>query len=134
MPWGGQAMNRSFVIIEPDPIISMDLVGALKTAFPKSDVSVSQMFADAVMHLAAAPASISILLSHSLVSEKTLGILSDYVARGAKVVFVGDVGSVDFQSTVVDMPCAGWLQKSTSVTDSRPSSGPRRHQSPVLRH
>lgn len=96
--------ERSFVIVEPDPIIAMDLLGMLKTAFPSSPVTVSQMLADVADQITTSAASVSILLNSSLISEHALASLRGYTDKGARIVLVGAAVNVSFDASVVEMP------------------------------
>jgi 2-keto-3-deoxy-L-rhamnonate aldolase RhmA len=97
-------VGRTFIVIEPDPIVSMDLAGTLKSAFPESRVNLFQLLTEAKKQISTSPKTACILVSSSLVSSSMTEMLRDWVALGARLVFVGDINDVDVPSDVVQKP------------------------------
>lgn len=96
--------ERTFIIVEPDPVVGLDLAGALSSAFPTNRTDLFTMAGEAKAQLAQASASACILLSSRLVSEDVMSALRACAVRGAQIVFVGAVDNVDFPANVVEMP------------------------------
>jgi len=96
--------TRTFIIVEPDPVVGLDLAGALSSAFPNSAMNLCMMAAEAKAHISDATTSFCILLNSRLASDEVIGSLRTCVSRGAQVVFVGTIDNVDFPADVVEMP------------------------------
>jgi hypothetical protein len=97
-------LNRAFVIIESDPIISMDLLGTVAAAFPQSSVYISELVADALSPSNLSLVPTSILINSVLVTEECIDVLRDCVDNGAKLVFIGSAPDTDLPSVVIELP------------------------------
>lgn len=98
------AANQTFVIVEPDPVVSMDLVGVVSTAFPRSSVNVNTLFTDEQAEIVAASSAVTILLSAALVTENTMNLLRSFIANGVHIVFIGEPVIIEPFTTVVSVP------------------------------
>lgn len=96
--------DRTFIIIEPDPIIGLDLNGILSSAFPGAALKLFRDIAEAEKHIASAMSSACILLNSKVASCNILPLLSECVARGADVLFIGEANDVGFPANFVQMP------------------------------
>lgn len=98
-------IERSFYIVEPDPIISMDLHGVVQSSFPQSAVKVVSD-ADAVVTelQAALQQAATFVINSSVVTEEALEALRAAVTHGAQVLFIGGSVAADFHAACVEMP------------------------------
>lgn len=96
--------KRAFIIIEPDPIVSLDLIGIFETAFPDAELTLFQTEAEAQMHLALASPAVSVVVSSRVVSPSLLQTLRDCAARQSQVMIIGSARDLDFHAIVVDTP------------------------------
>lgn len=95
---------RSFIIVEPDPIVSMDVQGILRSAFPRAMITTFRSAAMCSAELHAANAGITILFDAGLLTNSMIPTLCAAVQRGAQVVVIGGNVELDFQTAFVDSP------------------------------
>jgi hypothetical protein len=95
---------RCFVIVEPDPIVSLDLSGILGTAFKDAALMICRDFAEAEQYITDAVSSVCVLLNSNMAASGILPLLRDLVARGGEVMFIGDAHDVDFPAYFVQKP------------------------------
>ncbi len=95
---------RTFVVVEPDPIVSMDLAGILKSSFPDSAVELHQNGAEAETRIATKPETVCIIINSKLATQGMLRVLKNCVGRGGHVVFVGPARDVGFPARFVEVP------------------------------
>ena len=62
------------------------------------------MVAEAKAQIKEASDSVCILLSSGLASDDVMSSLRKCVSRGAKVVFVGSIDSIDFPAAFIEVP------------------------------
>ena len=123
VPFYAQTMNKdtvssqhSFVVIEPDPVISLDLDGILKSEFPESKLTLFRGAEEAEKYLLSVASPLCIVVNSSAASAGLLSVLRDCTARMSKVVFIGPMGAVDFPSFTIQMPFTSEMILSTLDT------------------
>ncbi len=97
-------MCKTFVVVEPDPVVGLDLVEMLRSAYPRCDVVVLGSLLDALGRLQATGAGACVLINSAAVADRSLVMLHDVVVRGGRVVFIGRQPDIDFPATVVETP------------------------------
>lgn len=97
-------MCKTFVVIEPDPVVGLDLVEMLRSVYPKSDVVVLGSLLDASGRLQATGADACVLINSAAAADRSLATLRGVVVRGGRVVFIGRKPNIDFPATVVETP------------------------------
>ncbi|WP_342076972.1 hypothetical protein [Yoonia sp. SS1-5] len=97
-------MERTFIVIEPDPIVSMDLAGTLKTVFPKSDLSIVTSVPQARRLVISDQALICVLINSKLVVPTDLAFLQSLVAGGGHVMCLGEPVDAGFPTMSVSVP------------------------------
>lgn len=95
---------RSFVVIEPDPVIAMDLAGILAHGFPENALTVFRDALAAEKHLLAMTSAVCVLINSRVASAGLLLALRNCVAQQGEVVFIGSMGDLDFPATAIQMP------------------------------
>lgn len=95
---------QSYIVVEPDPVVSMDLVETLQGAFDDARVIAAQSVPEAIDAIACAPKNAYILFNHEIVTDLALQILRKRASQGASVVFIGKCASTDFPSRTFDVP------------------------------
>lgn len=96
--------GRSFIIVEPDPIVSLDLTGILNFGFPASTVVRAQDVAEAEHLITGAMPSVCVLVNADVASGAMLDLLRACVMRGGEVLFIGEARDVGFAACFVRMP------------------------------
>lgn len=97
--------QRAFFIVEPNPIISMDLVGVIRSGFPESIVNVAQIVSDAITQISGlAPKEKSVLLSGRLVSNQSIRMVSDAIGPEGRLVVVGETPVSGINGPIVPLP------------------------------
>ena len=105
MSFAGDASTRTFFVVEPDPVVSLDLVGTLQSAFPLAHVTSAAMIEEALRGLGSElPDRTSILMSASLATESTIGALRELIAKGAEIIMVGEGQSFGLPVSIVETP------------------------------
>lgn len=105
--------QNSFVVIEPDPVISLDLGGILKSEFPDAKLTLFRGAEEAEKYLVSIASPLCIVVNSSAASAGLLSVLRDCTARMSKVVFIGPMGAVDFPSLTIQMPFTSEMILST---------------------
>ncbi|MEJ6403693.1 hypothetical protein [Yoonia sp. 2307UL14-13] len=95
---------RAFVVVEPDPIINLDLVTMIRGTFDDGQVSAVQSWADAASLISAIHSHTTILINGALLNDRRLDTLRNVVSRGAYIVIVGKDILTDFPKAVVEVP------------------------------
>ena len=95
---------RTFIVIQNDPIVSMDLLGLLETSFPESAIHLFDQLEAASVMIEASMASACVLIGSNLVTKTSLASVEDFIARGARMVIVGGGDGVSFAAAVVNTP------------------------------
>ena len=112
-------MDHSFVVVEPDPVVRMDLVGTLEHRFPAAIVaafsSVDEM-GQIMDHLAV---SACVFVSGALVPDLAPDLARLVVETGGRVVSIGAPRSDAVLTTVLEMPFT-----MTTILDALSSGAP----------
>jgi hypothetical protein len=61
---------KTFIVIEPDPVIGLDLVDMLRSAYPKYDVAVLGSLLDASGRLQAAGTGACVIVNSSAAADR----------------------------------------------------------------
>ncbi|MCX7559261.1 hypothetical protein OS190_06735 [Sulfitobacter sp. F26204] len=104
MTFNPEPSSRLFIVIQPDPVVGMDLVEMLELAFPQSTVVLFEHLEKASVCIEASQASACILIDSSLVSDVTSADFERYAAAGARMVVIGVGNGVSFAADVVNKP------------------------------
>lgn len=99
-------MMQSFIIIEPDPVVCMDIEGMLIDAFPVSHVSSGASLADIGAAINNCGPGTALFVRGSLVAEddRLRAALHTAVVRKSRVVIIGQADDLDFPAIFVDLP------------------------------
>lgn len=97
-------MGKTFIVIEPDPVIGLDLVDMLRSAHPACDVAVEGSLLDATGRLQATGPGACVIINSGAVADRSPALLRDVVVRGGQIVFIGAQPDIDFPATVVETP------------------------------
>ena len=114
--------ERTYIIIEPDPIVGLDLNGILSSAFPDAALKLFRDIAEAEAHIATAMSSACILLNSKVASCGILELLNDCVGRGVNVLFIGETRDVGFPASFVQKPFTSDMIL-TTLTGFTPDGG-----------
>lgn len=101
-------MDLSFVIVEPDPVVRMDLVGTLEHSFPAGTV-VSVSSASEIGQLfetltPSATLSAVVFVNGALMPDLAPEIVRAIVGAGGRIVSIGRSDSDAIPSTMLDVP------------------------------
>lgn len=102
----GVNVDKTFIIIEPDPVVCMDVEGMLIAEYPKSQLSVGASLADVAPMTYSCGANCTLFVRGSLISESDdLGRAVRIAAtRGCRIVIIGLEEDFDFPATFIDLP------------------------------
>lgn len=97
-------MDRTFIIVEPDPVVTMDIVGALKGAYPTNDVKMATTLSEASQLIGATEGRIAIFVNGVVSKVRDNNILNTVAASAAQIIFVGQGIDIGMPATVIEMP------------------------------
>ena len=97
-------MDRVFIVVDPDPLVNLDLVGIIKNAFPKSRVVNTQMVSEAMPILLEGKQRSILVIRSAALGKRLAEALKNFVARQGAVILIGNDMTTDFPKEVVDMP------------------------------
>ena len=99
-------MSKDFIIIEPDPIVRIDLEGTLMHDFPLSSINIGETLGDVQDALGAAARDAVLFVKGGmlLTDVDLLEAVKTLAARGCHIVSIGKVEMLDFVSTCVELP------------------------------
>lgn len=97
-------MNRSFVIIDPDPIVTLDLVSLIKSTYPHGDVAMGRDVQQGAAALTRLMQGDFAFFNTNLMDEAAIDILNGVAARGGQIVFIGSKPDVTFPAMCVEKP------------------------------
>ena len=102
----GVGMAQSFIIVEPDPIVCMDMQGILLTRYPQSDIIVGASLSDLgpAIHICGAETTLFIKSTLFADDDELQHATRTAAARGGQVVMIGHTGGVDFAAVFVELP------------------------------
>ena len=104
MKWKGIIVDRVFIVVDPDPLVNLDLVGIIKNAFPKSRVVNTQMVSEAMPILLEGKQRSILVIRSAALGKRLAEALKNFVARQGAVILIGNDMTTDFPKEVVDMP------------------------------
>lgn len=113
-------MARNFIIIDPDPIVSLDLEGLLLSNFPQADI-VSVCSPEEITKYKRVTTEETTLFvrSHMMAENDDVArLVKAAAAAGSSVVLIGSHAGADIPAQIVDLPFTNEsvLQKIVSLT------------------
>ncbi len=99
-------MTKSFIIIEPDPIVAMDVEGLLSSQFPRADITTGASLADIgpAIHNCG-PASMLVVKGALLADDGDLRrVVQTAAVRRARIFVIGEPSDLDFPVTFIELP------------------------------
>ncbi|WP_415404426.1 hypothetical protein [Tateyamaria sp. SN3-11] len=97
-------MDHCFVVVEPDPIVRMDVAGALEHNFPTSRVEDCNSLDDLEQLLVTARGPVSVFVNGAMLSELSAHVLKPVVEGGGQVVSIGGPAAPSIHATTLDVP------------------------------
>ncbi|WP_299728037.1 hypothetical protein [uncultured Tateyamaria sp.] len=97
-------MNLSFVIVEPDPVVRMDLVGTLEHSFPAGSVTACASTAEITQLFETLAASASFFVNGALLPDLAPEVTRAILAAGGRIVSVGKPATDAVPSTLLEVP------------------------------
>lgn len=113
-------MPRNFIIIDPDPIVSMDLEEMLLSQFPAAQV-VTFGAMDAIataLNVTTPDTTLFVRGAWFVQNDEVARMVRNAASYGSSVVIIGESGGVDIPGQVIDLPFTNEmiLQKITALT------------------
>ncbi|WP_187428537.1 hypothetical protein ROLI_044690 [Roseobacter fucihabitans] len=97
-------MNQSFVVVEPNPVVLMDLVGTLQHSFPAGSVA-SLASGSEIGHLLDQVAlTTCFFVNGALISELAPDVVRTIIDAGGRIVSIGRSASDVVPATVLEIP------------------------------
>ena len=122
-------MEQTFIIAEPDPIVSMDLAGTLKTAAPRSELLMVDSMAQARRLVLTDLPKVTALINASLVQPTDHDFLNSLHEQGVQIIFLGSSPEVGFEVKSIHVPFTSEMIVSALSSDAfpRPERPPEAH-------
>lgn len=116
-------MQHLFIVIEPDPIVSMDLMGALQAGYPGSTVQVVGSIAEVRAH--SDLRSLRLLINSAVLSGAEPQLLNDILKRGGQIISIGGAPATGQVAATLEMPFTSEMILDAVSSVAR---GPHAHQ------
>lgn len=99
-------MSKDFIILEPDPIVCMDLEGMLIGRFPNSYLAQGASLSDIGAAIYNCGPDSVLFIRSTLMDESDdiRRVVQTIASRGSHVVIIGQQKQVAFPATFVDLP------------------------------
>jgi hypothetical protein len=99
-------MTKTFIIIDPDPIVRMDVEGTLIGQYPDCTVVVGASLQDIGPAINVCGPDTTLFIKSTLVLESAdlLRVVKTAATRGSHVVIIGQREELDVPATFVDLP------------------------------
>ena len=97
-------MDLSFVIVEPDPVVRMDLVGTLEHSFPTGTVTAVEATGEIGQMFETPTSSASLFVNGALMPELAPDITRSVIEAGGRIVSIGRSASDAIPATLLEVP------------------------------
>lgn len=97
-------MDQRFIVVEPDPVVRMDLVGTLEHSFPNGIVSAVASASEIGQVLDHLAVSVCVFVNGALVPDVAPDIARMIVESGGRIVSVGAPRSDAIPTTILETP------------------------------
>ncbi|EBA11156.1 hypothetical protein [Roseobacter sp. CCS2] len=99
-------MSKTFIILEPDPVVAMDLEGALIQRFPSCHVTAGASLQEigAAIHQCGPDTTMFVKNTLFIGDDDFKRVVQTAATRGSHIVTIGAVEDLDVPSTFVEMP------------------------------
>ena len=97
-------MDHSFVVVEPDPIVRMDLAGALEDNFPNSRVEICASTDELQSSFMSMDSPVNLFVNATILSDLPPDMIKSVGDGGGRVVRVGSSTLPSDQTAVLDVP------------------------------
>lgn len=97
-------MKYTFLVSVDDPIVQMDLMGALKANFPEATVMPLSNIDDLPKQIDQSRSPICIFFSNRIWTEETHDVLLTIVERGGRIVTLGPPKMAELPAIILDLP------------------------------
>lgn len=102
----GVIVAKNFIIIEPDPVVCMDVEGMLIAEYPACHVACGSSLAEIGAALNNCGPDTTLFIRGSLISESAdlEKVVQTAATRGSHIVIIGEAEDFDFPVTLVELP------------------------------
>jgi len=99
-------MTRNFIIVEPDPIVSLDIEGMLIAQYPDAHIAFGASLTEIGAAIYNCTTDTTLVVKGSLIleSDDLDRVVKTAATRGSKIVIIGDVTELDFPARFVALP------------------------------
>ena len=99
-------MARNFIIIEPDPVVCMDIEGMLIATYPDCQIAAGSSLAEIGAAIYNCGPDSALIVRGTLISDSDdlKRVVQTAAARGAKIVVLGDFNDVGCPASYVELP------------------------------
>ena len=102
----GKTVARSFIVVEPDQIVRLDLEGMLRAQFPEAGLTYGRSLADVGNAINASTPSTTIFVRWDSARDSKIALdaLHTAAVRGCQIIMIGANRDVPFPATFIDPP------------------------------
>lgn len=99
-------MAKNFIIIEPDPVVCMDVEGMLIDKYPHCHVTAGATLADigAAIYNCGPDSALFVKATLVLADSDLRRVLETAATRGCAIVVIGHADDLDFPASFVELP------------------------------
>lgn len=117
-------VTESFIIIEPDPIVVMDIEGLLTAQFPRARIVAGASLADIGPAVDGCGPETTFVVKGSIVADDDdlRRVVAGAAVRKARIVVIGGPFEFDFAATFIEMPFSSDMMLAVMTQDTPPAS------------
>ncbi|WP_133122586.1 hypothetical protein [Yoonia maricola] len=99
-------MTKNFIIIEPDPIVAMDVEGLLTSQFPQAQITTGASLADIGLATHSCGPECTMIVKGTLVADDDdlRRVVRVAAIRKAHIVVIGGPFDFDFPAAFIELP------------------------------
>lgn len=95
---------NTFILVETNPVISMDVLGMIDEAFPDHKLIQGENLGAVTPDVKAAGPEVTLIISAGMSSTEDAAMLRDAVARGSQLIWLGEPEVDDIPAIVITLP------------------------------
>lgn len=116
----GVNVTENFIIIEPDPIVVMDIEGLLTAQFPRARIVAGASLADIGPAIHSCGPETTFVVKGSIVADDDdlRRVVREAAVRTARIVVIGGPFEFDFAATFIELPFSSDMMLAVMTQDT----------------
>jgi hypothetical protein len=116
----GVNVTENFIIIEPDPIVAMDVEGLLTAQFPRACITAGASLVDIGPAIHSCGPETTLVVKGSIVAydDDLRRVVREAAVRMARIVVIGGPFEFDFAVTFIELPFTSDMMLAVMTQDT----------------